>query len=148
MKPVYVLVDRLVKHYNPFGPLFGDHVVFEPIEALIRKTRPSYCEKRERPVKPYLHETETAYQRRRFHWDKSRVHFFIKVAEAQVPFDKSISVDWYWNGNVPTSLTLLDGHHRLCAAVIAKKQLIEVDYGGPVDFLRYLKGELKKEPVW
>jgi hypothetical protein len=44
------------------------------------------------------------------------------------------------------SVSLLDGHHRLCAAVLRGDQTIPAVFGGWVDFIRYVTGERKTDP--
>ena len=59
-----------------------------------------------------------------------------------------IEVDNKWSGFVPCSLVLLDGHHRLCGAILAGSAHVVVSYSGEVEALRWLKGERPNPPEW
>lgn len=44
-------------------------------------------------------------------------------------------------------VVLIDGWHRLFAAIILKLEKIEVRYGGRTDLLQYLSGKTNEEPI-
>jgi hypothetical protein len=59
-----------------------------------------------------------------------------------------IDVDNKWSGFSPYSLVLLDGHHRLCGAILAGRDHVVASYSGEVEALRWLKGERASCPKW
>lgn len=59
-----------------------------------------------------------------------------------------IVLDNQWHGFRPTGLVLDDGHHRLCGAILAGSDVVNVDYSGDTKALRWLKGEIQNPPDW
>lgn len=59
-----------------------------------------------------------------------------------------IEVDNNWSRWRPTGLVLVDGHHRLCGAILARSVHVDVSYSGAEDALTWLKGESTNPPNW
>lgn len=118
-----VLTKRLLEHVNPFFGLFG-------------KRKPSlFSIMQSVPQDVWIDEEDRDYE-----WHIGRIRHFIEEADQGRALDP-VEVDWVWDRMIPLKPQLLDGYHRLCAAALADLPTVLVDYGGPVDFLEYLKGE-------
>lgn len=127
-----VLVNRLLSHYDPFRQFFN----VRPTLTEVRKARmvEGYAPTRPEPSDQLIHcDTELL-------WDLGRLKFFVELLEKDGKLDP-IEGDWRWDNGAPVRFLLVDGHHRLCAAKLARCERIDLDYSGPVDFLKYLKGE-------
>jgi len=59
-----------------------------------------------------------------------------------------IELDNKWGPHSPVSLALIDGHHRLCGAILAKSVHVVAAYSGEVEALKWLKGERRTPPAW
>lgn len=53
-------------------------------------------------------------------------------------WEDPIEVDWVWRGSTPAYLVVVDGHHRLCAAVLANDESVLVSYSGPIEEIKNL----------
>jgi hypothetical protein len=82
-------------------------------------------------------------------WHYGRIRFFYEQLLAGKTLD-AIVVDNVCDlrlGHVYPEPTLLDGHHRLAAAHLARAPIILVSYGGRLDLLQYLTGPRKTCPA-
>ncbi len=120
-----ILVERLLKYYNPFLNLginwyrYHDHT-WEPVEFR----------------KPYDRDED---------WHYGRVAFFVQILEAGRSVEP-LEIDMYWHGSSVTGLALLDGHHRLCAAEITKTRTLPAHVGGVVSIIEWLTGVHDRAP--
>lgn len=94
-----------------------------------------------------LVQTEPAQSFRALHprtaaWNAGRVRWFM---DDPTRID-SIEVDNNWHYTRPDKVVILDGHHRLCAAILLGLPTIQVSYGGDLAMLRYLTGQRKSCP--
>lgn len=79
-------------------------------------------------------------------WDYGRIRYFYERLLAGETLD-AINVDNKCDyGHIYPVPILLDGHHRLAAAHLARVPIILVNYGGRLDLLRYLTGARKTCP--
>lgn len=120
-----ILVDRLDSMYQ----------VFEQLEL-------------PRNSKVYAVAMPCAHHRydRNINYDIGRVRYFKDAFIRNEPVDP-ISIDCLCaNSHVYPYPVLLDGHHRLCGAILARAVWIPATFGGRVDLLRYLQGKRKTAP--
>ena len=124
--PDSILVNRLLRHYNPFHFLFG-----KDLEELPEK----YFQAE--PI-----EFAPAWDRSsRRDYDKRRiVHFIHKLRRGEpidpIELDNDIIGKATWGPPIIT-----DGHHRACAAIIVKRRRVECEYSGLLKTLKWRKGE-------
>ena len=71
-----------------------------------------------------------------------RIRFFVEDPDQIDP----IEIDNMWDGDRPSGLLVVDGHHRLLAAHRLGWGKISCTYGGWVDVLEYLTGERETCP--
>lgn len=80
-------------------------------------------------------------------WHLGRVRYFFEKLSAGEPVD-AISVDnQCHSGQILPVPVVIDGHHRLIAAVKAGVR-IPAHYSGRVDLLEYLTGTRRRPPEW
>lgn len=61
---------------------------------------------------------------------------------------KDIELDNQCHGSyIAPVVALIDGWHRLFAAIVLQLETINVKYGGREDLLSYLRGEIDEEPI-
>lgn len=79
-------------------------------------------------------------------WDLGRIRYFYDQIKAGQKIDPIDVDNQCSHGRVHPVPIVLDGHHRLIAAVVARAR-IPVSYGGRVDLLDYLTGKRRHPPV-
>lgn len=96
------------------------------------------------PIAEYLDPAHRSLDDRA--WDLGRIRFFYdelgRGADLE-PIDVDNVCD---GGRIYPIPIVLDGHHRLIAAVLRRRR-IRVEYGGRVDLLDYLKGQRRRPPL-
>lgn len=50
-----------------------------------------------------------------------------------------ITIDWLWRATTPFRPSIIDGHHRFCAAVLTGDRSIMVNYSGPINLIHELQ---------
>ena len=81
-------------------------------------------------------------------YDHARIRYFARIFAMGQHVDP-LEVDCRCEfGRVYAWPLLLDGHHRLAGAILAKVERIRIDFGGRVDLLRYLQGRRKTPPAY
>lgn len=73
-------------------------------------------------------------------YDAGRIHFLLRQIKAREPLDP-IEIDTSWYNHSPVGIIVIDGHHRLVAAVLARKRRIPASVGGLVKARDWLVGE-------
>lgn len=121
-----VLVQRLIKHYNPYRPLGISKKRF-----LAGKFRP-----RAKFIPDNDRDDKIAKD---LNWHYGRVAHFVNAIRKGHKIEK-IEVDMKWHNSWCCGLDVLDGHHRLCAADIAGAERIPASVGGIVDIIEWLAG--------
>lgn len=119
-----VLVQRLIKHYNPYTPL--------------DITKRKFLSKKWRPRTKYVPDGNDKF-REDPNWHCGRIAHFVNMIRKGLPLDQ-IEVDMRWHLDHCVGISVLDGHHRLCAADIAGLDRIPVSIGGIVDIIEWLAG--------
>ena len=107
---VRVSLAKLLEHYDPFQHL-----------GHTRRPAPYYLHK----VKPQA--TPLGESERFRGYTGRRIAWFLQEGWNMPP-----SVDWVWDGFRPVRLTLTDGHHRFCAAILSGDTRLTVCYSGPI----------------
>jgi hypothetical protein len=120
-----ILTARLVERHNPFQ-ILG---LADQCDWLKYPPRKQYSEDRDE------------------RYDLGRIRFFVEQYETNQPVDPIYVDNLTWAGKIilPEPV-VIDGHHRLCGAVLAQKKWLDIVYGGRVDVLRWLKGKRKLLP--
>lgn len=118
----YILTERLLELYDPWAAL---------------------------GVKPEQVSTPTQDQfiphhtNRDLDYDLGRIAFFRDYG-----FEDPLELDNICeSGRIYPLPNLVDGHHRLCGAALAKRERVPAIYGGRVDLLNWLKGCRKTPPT-
>lgn len=122
-----VLVSRLLEFYDPFPVLNLDELEIRLLVPVV-VSEPRFNDGNRPPL-----------------WDARRIAFFVEELWSGRRIDP-IEVDANCDRGHVYGPTLLDGHHRLCAAKIAAVEKIAVYYGGRLDVLNYLNGKRKNCP--
>lgn len=120
--PVPLLVSRLMLHYDVFGALGILHDI-EPVDS---------AEPRDFL---YRHEDRTEA----YHY--GRIKQMLLVPDT-APIEVDAGIPRYSNYDVE----VLDGHHRLCAAILRGDETILASCGGWISFLNYMAGKRKTDP--
>jgi len=123
-----ILVPRLVEFYDPWGGLFDR-----------RPTAAEVARARVRPVPLLLRGHRTRA------YDLGRVRFFRDELCAG-RMCEPLEVDNYCQDTHIYGPFVVDGHHRLCGALLAGQLTLPVHYSGRVDTLRYLRGQRRTPP--
>jgi hypothetical protein len=79
-------------------------------------------------------------------WDLGRVRHFYELLRAGKSIDPIDVDNECHNGFIYPVPIVLDGHHRLVAAALARAR-IPVHYGGRIDLLDYLTGKRRTAPT-
>jgi hypothetical protein len=94
----------------------------------------------------YVSDDERTWTQPPRRWDYGRIRYFYDLLNAGGSVDP-IDVDNVCEGScVYPELALLDGHHRLAGAYLAKVKTIPAHYGGRSDLLKYLTGKSRRCP--
>lgn len=117
-----IIVQRLIKHYNPYTPLG------------LRRER--FFEKKWRPRTKFIDDKDRSPDEA---WHYGRIAHFVNEIRKGNKLDEII-VDMNWFGISCTGIAVIDGHHRLCAADIAGAERIPASVGGIVDIIQWLAG--------
>src|SRR5712672_1123557 len=99
-----------------------------------------------RLIKP-LAEFDGGYRcdKRTTDYHLGRVRYFMDQFTAHAEVDP-VEIDAKWNRYSPESLDLIDGHHRLCGAILAGVDVMPANVGGPVEMINWLNGLTDKKP--
>jgi hypothetical protein len=54
-------------------------------------------------------------------------------------WEDPIAIDWIWHQTTPFRPSIIDGHHRFCAAVLTGDRSILVNYSGPLNLIHELQ---------
>lgn len=96
------------------------------------------------PVCPYLDEQSRGGRRG---YDVQRTRFFLREIENGIDLEPILVESRCFQYRVGSPISwgnpeVTDGHHRYVAAVLSRMKNIRVSFGGLVDHLRWLKGEI------
>jgi hypothetical protein len=131
MKPDRIIVERILRIYNPFQPIFNEGFCYCPAPEDFDDVD---------PVPPPTRTDLRLRVRTSMNEEMGRVRFFRELAlqgRALAP----IELDNMWSGCTPYALAMIDGHHRACGAALAGSDTIRCNYSGDVSVLRWLQGE-------
>lgn len=126
-EPDVILTGRLAQCYDPFKHLGIEPPKLSDIEHLDDiEFRPA-------------EDRDEAYHRRRL------ATFVRQIRSGQalepIPIDNKC-----WGGYISPCPIVLDGHHRLGAAILADAPTLLIDYGGRLDVLKWLTGQTDEPP--
>lgn len=122
-----ILVQRLAEMYNPFEVLgISPDAVAGAQEVVNHAT----------------------YDLRDTAYDLGRVAFFVRELQEGKKLDPLMLDNACDGGQIFPEPIVQDGNHRLAAAILAKQEKVEVNYGGLTFLLNYLKGKTKKLPTY
>lgn len=129
-----IIVDRLLELYDPFDVLLGDqgYDVFDRFESIVI---PVTCclDGMPEDATHVQHVGRICYFRNRF------------LAGTKVdPVEIDNDFDRYGSF---MGVTVTDGHHRFCGAVVAEIDKLEATYGGLIDWLEWLTGDRDHRPL-
>ena len=79
-------------------------------------------------------------------WDIGRIRYFRRLIREGVSLAPICVENSTYNARFIIDVEIMDGHHRLCAAILERKRKIRADYGGRVDIMNYLRGKRKRLP--
>ena len=137
-----ILVDRLLKLYNPYRAILGENARI----TQFRKKCYDWTKYEEVGYEPN-------YDKRKYRYHVLRCQSFMKDLEAVgrvfagIHFFEPIIIDnCCFNGHITPQPVVIDGHHRLIAADLFGLKIIRVSYSGRIDLLRYLEGKRKTCP--
>jgi hypothetical protein len=129
-RPETVKVDHLRKIFDPFWALGVPEPDFDWDQV--------------KPVKKFRDSSRTHPRDDAYHM--GRIRYFRDQFEAQAEIDP-IEIDCVWDRECPYQPDLIDGHHRLCGAIVANMPEIPAYICGPVEMIEWLKGTGPK-PDW
>jgi hypothetical protein len=123
--PDVILIERLCEFYDPFGIL---GIGVEDCES----------------ATPERFYADFQFRNRNYHCRRAAYFRNEIKAGAILP---PIEMDNYCAGYyiLPEPI-VIDGHHRLCGAILAGAATIRASYSGRVDVLRYLTGASRRRP--
>lgn len=125
---VTILVDRLLDHYDPFS---GLGINEETVRTRLFDVRTQ---------RHFMDREDT------LDWHIGRIAHFVQLFwEDEMP--DPIEIDAVCDRGHIYGPTVVDGHHRLCAAKIANAKKIKAIYGGRIDVRDFLTGRRKTYPV-
>jgi hypothetical protein len=130
-----ILLSRLLKYYDPvtamemFYDLNGALRQAVKSKTIRAKVQPTY--------QPGVNECPS--------WHLGRVRHFVDLLLSGAKVEP-IEVDNEWSGTTPVGPIIIDGHHRIVAHMIARKQRINIKYSGWTDFLDYMTGKTDSKP--
>jgi len=125
-----VIVDRLLRVYGPLDALGLPDL--EEVADLVDNAAPEA--------------SYTPHVARDLDYDIGRIRYFADVLRAG-GFVDPIEIDNDWWGKSFAGVVLVDGHHRLLGAFFAGAKTISATYGGIVNVLDWLTGDLEEWPV-
>jgi hypothetical protein len=79
-------------------------------------------------------------------YDAGRIHFLLRQLRRGESLDP-IEIDMRWCGDSVSGLSVIDGHHRLAAHVLARKRRISAGVSGLVPMIEWLTGARRKCPL-
>lgn len=118
-----VLVERLRDHCSTFNYSLEQVFTAEPISKYVNDGM----------------DREDGY-------DLGRVRYFVDELLLGRSLDP-IVLDTHWHGMSPTGPVLIDGYHRLTAAILTQQTHINASFSGPVDLLAWLTGSMDEYPL-
>lgn len=102
-------------------------------------------------VRPRVRYVEDHYSalkcKRNEAYSMGRIRYFRDLFLSGKPVPP-LEVDNRYSGSSPWGLALSDGHHRLCGAILARSEYVDVSYSGVVEGLYWLRDEDKPRPEW
>lgn len=122
--PDSILVNRLLRHYDPFEFLFEERPIqpgffqIAPIEFVPAWDRPNHKD-----------------------YDRRRIAYFVNKLSRDEPVDPIELDNEIFGQSTWGPPIITDGHHRSCAAILVRRRRIECEYSGLVATLKWLKGE-------
>jgi hypothetical protein len=122
--PHSILISRLSRHWDPFYRLFDK--TLSDLGAMIFEG-----------VDPATSFVPEDFRDCSYH--TGRIAYFVE----QLRSGRSVTpieIDNHWERFTPCEPILLDGNHRLCAAILVGKRRIDCEYSGAVKTLRWLEG--------
>lgn len=126
----HILVARLLQFYDPFYLLFDRRPALDTFEHV--------------PVQRYPW-AGGIYRTPSRQWHLGRVRFFLDAFRAGQDCDP-LDIDNHCDHGYIYGPIVDDGHHRLCAAVLARRERVPVFYSGRLDTLRFLTGQRQTAP--
>jgi hypothetical protein len=125
-----VLVNRLLRFYDPYVALGLD------AEGVVRDLRKHPSRKT-----PIRWSGERLVSRRQH---VARIRFFVENPDRidAIALDNAVRGGWFCEPIV------VDGHHRLIAALILRRRRIPASYSGLNSTLDYLVGKIRREPIF
>lgn len=119
-----ILISRLSRYWDPFHRLFDKE---------LNDLGPTFFENTDLATS-FVSEDfrDTVYHVR-------RIAYFVDQLRNKQPVTP-IEIDNHWERFTPCEPILLDGNHRLCAAILVGKRRIDCEYSGAVKTLRWLEG--------
>lgn len=127
----YLLTERLEKVYDPFSML-----------GLSRETLTLQVQMGSKD--PVVDHAEYTDRNESYH--VGRVRYFVERLLLGGHLTPVVLDNACAYGHVYPELVVLDGHHRMCAYLLAGRARVPASYSGRVDFLRYLCGASNKRP--
>lgn len=130
----HLLVARFVAYYDPF----------EVLELDAKKAEERLFSVRTQKV---YDSSDGSVE-----WDIGRIRFFWEKLDRRKPLDPILARAWHHDGEQVESLragypVLIDGHHRLCAAVLYGVERIVAYWEGRADMAEWLTGERSTDPL-
>lgn len=129
--PTRILVERLLRNCDPFavlglttlsGAQIADPMDYEPITE------------------------HQPYHRRSAQYHLGRIRYFVELLLLGEEVDPVEVDNRCWGLTILPEPVILDGHHRLCAALTVGQETVLANYGGRVDVLRWLAGKRRTRP--
>lgn len=119
---------------------------YDPFRALDLRRRPNVDAVK--PVRKYQDDglRDTAY-----HLGRIRYFRDMLLRQGLKPAPIEVDNDWTRGGSItwePAGICIIDGHHRLCGAILAGAERVRIMYSGRVDGLAWLAGERSRPPEW
>lgn len=124
--PDSILVNRLLRHYDPFDFLFG------------KSHRDLTDEFFNVPWVGFVPGWDRSKHK---NYDRRRIAYFIRKLRAGESIDPIELDNEIFGRSTWGPLIITDGHHRACAAILVRRRRIHCEYSGLVATLKWLKGE-------
>ena len=122
-----ILIERLREFYDPFDALGID------------------AEDCEGATPEHRFRADFQFRDRNYHCQ--RTAFFYNEVKAGTVLPPIEMDNQCAGGHVLPEPIVIDGHHRLCGAILAGATTIHASYSGREDVLRYLTGASRRRPV-
>lgn len=129
-KPEMVKVEKLREGFDPFW--------------VLGIPEPDFDWHQVQPVEKFQDDTLAVPRDDAYHLGRVRYFMDQFIAQKEV---EPIEIDCLWSRESPDRPDLIDGHHRLCGAIIAAMPEIPAYLGGPMEMIDWLKG-VGPKPEW